>query len=151
MEKESVGETMVQGLQSYSSERSKHIKQEPDDDEDNTSSKPRLRCCIRSCRNTEPPLFIFPSDPKTRRLWERAVDKKKQVKSRGTRICMKHFAPEDLVRDLQSELLGLTPKPKIRDGVVPRFNLVASKSACKCFTIPQSMFLYANFRYSVKV
>ena len=42
---------------------------------------------------------------------------------------MKHFTSEDLVRDLKSELLGLTPNAKLKPDCVPHLNLVKSESS----------------------
>ena len=41
---------------------------------------------------------------------------------------MKHFSPDDLVRDLKSELLGLPAKPKLKPETVPHLNLVKQET-----------------------
>ena len=100
--------------------------------------KYKAKCCISHCKNDQPPLFPFPKNAKIRRFWEEATGKY-DVKTSYVKVCLKHFSPNDLVRDLKSELLGLTPKQKLKPEVIPHLNLshleVKEKSVTD--TVPQ--------------
>merc|ERR1711982_23178 len=87
--------------------------------------KPYIKCCISHCKNDQPPFFPFPKSGSLRNFWEEATGK---FNVKSAKVCMKHFTSEDLVRDLKSELLGLTPKAKLKPDCVPHLNLVKSES-----------------------
>ena len=90
-------------------------------------AKTKIKCCIGHCKNDEPPLFPFPKNQNIRNFWEEATGKF-NVKSGHIKVCMKHFSPDDLIRDLKSELLGLPLKPKLKPESIPHLNLSLAES-----------------------
>ena len=90
--------------------------------------KPIIRCCISHCKNDQPPFFSFPKTGSIRNSWEEATGKFNVKTFSNQKVCMKHFSPDDLVRDLKSELLGLPAKPKLKPETVPHLNLVKQET-----------------------
>ena len=90
-------------------------------------AKTKMKCCLNHCKSDEPPLFPFPKNQNIRSFWEEATGKF-DVKSGQIKVCMKHFSSDDLIRDLKSELLGLTPKPKLKPESIPHLNLSLAES-----------------------
>ena len=91
-----------------------------------------VRCCISHCKNDQPPFFSFPKTgsvlASVRNSWEEATGKFNVKTFSNQKVCMKHFSPDDLVRDLKSELLGLPAKPKLKPETVPHLNLVKQET-----------------------
>ena len=90
--------------------------------------KPIVRCCISHCKNDQPPFFSFPKTGSIRNSWEEATGKFNVKTFSNQKVCMIHFSPDDLVRDLKSELLGLPAKPKLKPETVPHLNLVKQET-----------------------
>ena len=90
--------------------------------------KPIVRCCISHCKNDQPPFFSFPKTGSVRNSWEEATGKFNVKTFSNQKVCMKHFSPDDLVRDLKSELLGLPAKPKLKPETIPHLNLVKQET-----------------------
>lgn len=61
-----------------------------------------FKCCVVNCRtnyDTQPrkyPVFAFPSQPELRKKWLEKIETKSQKVTHSSRVCVKHFKPEDI-------------------------------------------------------
>ncbi|XP_035208972.1 protein kinase C-binding protein 1-like, partial [Stegodyphus dumicola] len=60
------------------------------------------KCWIPGCRSNYCPrfkarVFSFPRDEKLRATWLKAIQRKDRVPSRASKVCEKHFKPEDII------------------------------------------------------
>ncbi|KFM75205.1 Transposable element P transposase, partial [Stegodyphus mimosarum] len=68
----------------------------------------------------------FPSDPDLGKLWIVRCKRADNFNTENARICSVHFTPDDYIRDLKPELLGLTPKRFLKANAVPTLPLPSS-------------------------
>ena len=81
-------------------------------------------CGVKNCRNNDKDnadlyFHVLPSKPENiREEWLRRIRKNGDMPKR-LNVCSEHFEPECYERDLQSELLGTSPKPRLKPNAVP--------------------------------
>ena len=81
-------------------------------------------CGVKNCRNNDKDnadlyFHVLPSNPENiREEWLRRIRKNGDMPKR-LNVCSEHFEPECYERDLQSELLGTSPKPRLKPNAVP--------------------------------
>ena len=81
-------------------------------------------CWVKNCRNNDKDnadlyFHVLPSKPENiREEWLRRIRKNGDMPKR-LNICSEHFELECYERDLQSELLGTSPKPRLKPNAVP--------------------------------
>lgn len=78
-----------------------------------TNSKAKSTCFIPDCQSDNPE-FAVPKDPFYKGLWEDVIEKYGLTLKGKLKICEKHFSPNDIIRDLKGELLGLPIKRKLK-------------------------------------
>ncbi|XP_049843808.1 uncharacterized protein LOC126295370 [Schistocerca gregaria] len=65
----------------------------------------------------------FPKDEHLRREWIARCRRPDVINVRTARVCSVHFRPEDYVRDLRNELLGLPLRKKLVPTAIPSLNI----------------------------
>ncbi|XP_046984197.1 uncharacterized protein LOC124554170 [Schistocerca americana] len=65
----------------------------------------------------------FPKDEHLRREWIARCRRPDLINVRTARVCSVHFRPEDYVRDLRNELLGLPLRKKLVPTAIPSLNI----------------------------
>src|SRR5277367_1372983 len=69
--------------------------------------------------------YSFPTDQDTASKWVHFCRRKDDFTQNKSNICSEHFTEEDFERDLQSELLGLQKRRKLKPTAIPTVYVVA--------------------------
>lgn len=82
--------------------------------------------CINNDKNSKDKEITFhriPKDEGLRKAWIHACKRADDFNANNVKVCSCHFSDDDFERDLQSELLNVKPKRKLRTGAIPRLNI----------------------------
>ncbi|XP_049799802.1 uncharacterized protein LOC126235110 [Schistocerca nitens] len=82
----------------------------------------------RDTKGTDVMYHSFPHNETLQKLWLSKCCRKDSVNVAHARICSRHFAETDYLRDLQSELLNLPRKRILKPDAVPSCNLPRSSA-----------------------
>ena len=69
--------------------------------------------------------YSFPTDQDTASKWVHFCRRKDDFTQNKSNICSEHFTEEDFERDLQSELLGLQKRRKLKPTAIPTVYVLA--------------------------
>ena len=94
-------------------------------------------CAVGSCKPPYPieSFHVFPKDRKLWLIWQQyCLRGDSFIPNEKSRICSRHFRPEDFGRDLKFELMGGKKKYLLKPGTVPCKALRDAKTNA---TVPQ--------------
>ncbi|XP_047101298.1 uncharacterized protein LOC124720074 [Schistocerca piceifrons] len=82
-----------------------------------------FRCVTNARKMPGVVCHSFPKDEHLRREWIARCRRPDVINVRTARVCSVHFRPEDYVRDLRNELLGLPLRKKLVPTAIPSLNI----------------------------
>ncbi|GAB6022415.1 hypothetical protein CHUAL_006532 [Chamberlinius hualienensis] len=85
-------------------------------------------CAVSTCKNngrktTNVIYHRFPKDIALQQLWVKCCKRADTVNPVHAKVCSIHFGPEDYVRDLKNELLGLPLRKRLITSAVPSLHM----------------------------